>query len=158
MAIVVYDLDGTVIDSSHRVAAKPEHMTFLEYWKAHCQTREMIMGDRLLPLAKSMRATYDAGHTNVICTARVLSMHDYEFLVKHDLRFHHCLSRGGETDNRPDGALKVALLQNFMRAYYGTHSLRGVIMFDDNVKVIEAMTHYGVSIFDATKQNERLIA
>ncbi len=158
MQIVVFDLDGTVIDSSHRHLNKPDGSIDLAHWRANC-TREKIMQDSLLPLAKSMRAMKAAGHHIVICTARVVTEHDMAFIVKNDLPFDGFLSREGENDNRPDGAMKVQLLTEYVQAQ-GYKSIRdaGIIMFDDNLKVIAAISAAGGICINAAKENRRLVA
>lgn len=158
MQIVVFDLDGTVIDSSHRHLSKPDGSIDLAHWRENC-TREMIMKDSLLPLARSMRAMKAAGHHIVICTARVITEHDMAFIVKNDLPFDGFLCREGENDNRPDGSMKVTLLTEYVQAL-GYKSIRdsGLIMFDDNLKVIAAISAAGGMCFNAIKENARLVA
>lgn len=156
--IVVFDLDGTVIDSSHRHLSKPDGSIDLEHWRANC-TYEKIMQDRLLPLARSMRNIYNAGSHVVICTARVLTEHDYAFFVKNKIPFHGILSREGENDHRPDGRLKVELLTEYVQAQgYTCIKDAGIIMFDDNLKVIAALSAEGAICVNATKENARLMA
>ena len=46
----IYDLDHTVIDSSHRAATLPNGSIDLDHWREH-STPELIARDRLLPLA-----------------------------------------------------------------------------------------------------------
>ena len=158
MQIVVFDLDGTVIDSSHRHLSKPDGSIDLDHWRENC-TREKIMQDSLLPLARSMRNMKAAGHHVVVCTARVMSEHDYAFLAHHGLHYDGILSREGENDNRPDGPMKVQLLTEYVQAQ-GFTSIKqsGLIMFDDNLKVIAAISAAGGMCFNAAKENRRLVA
>lgn len=158
MQIVVFDLDGTVIDSSHRHLSKPDGSIDLDHWRENC-TREKIFADRLLPLARSMRRMKEAGHHVVICTARVMSEHDYAFLAHNDLPYDGILSREGENDNRPDGPMKVQLLTEYVQAQ-GFTSIKqsGLIMFDDNLKVIAAISAAGGLCLNAAKENRRLVA
>ena len=72
----IFDLDGTVIDSSHRKLAKPDGSLDLEHWIDNC-TPEKIAADSLLPLVSLMRKNWRGGHTVLVCTARVLSDADY---------------------------------------------------------------------------------
>ena len=67
----IFDLDGTVIDSSHRKATLPDGSLDLDHWIENC-TPEKIAGDSLLPLAGYMRQVYPH-HEVLICTARVMS-------------------------------------------------------------------------------------
>ena len=153
--IVIFDLDGTVIDSSHRHLSKPDGSLDLEHWIENC-TAEKIFADRLLPLARSMRAMWKAGHHIVICTARVMSEHDIAFLENNGLKHHALLSRS-ETDRRRDAEMKACLLNKYLFDL-GFSSIReaNCIMFDDNLSVIEEMRNHGVLCFNAVKENARL--
>ena len=51
--IAVFDLDGTVIDSSNRALINEQGGINLENWRTH--TREQILGDKPKPLIKYMR-------------------------------------------------------------------------------------------------------
>lgn len=155
MQIVVFDLDGTVIDSSHRHLSKADGSIDLAHWRENC-TREKIMQDGLLPLATAMRNMKKAGHHVVVCTARVMSEHDYAYLAHHELEYDGILSREGENDNRADGPMKVELLTEYVKTL-GFTSIRqsGLIMFDDNLKVIAAISAAGGICFNATNCNVR---
>lgn len=155
--IVVFDLDGTVIDSSHRHLSKEDGSLDLEHWIENC-TAEKIFADSLLPLARSMRAMHAAGHHIVINTARVMSEHDVAFLEANGLPFHGLLSRA-EGDRRPDAEMKVCLLNKYLFDL-GFASIReaNCIMFDDNLSVLAEMAKQGVICINATKENGRLVA
>lgn len=162
MAYVIFDLDGTVIDSEHRKAALPDGSLDLAHWLEN-NTPEKIALDGLLPLADQMRRIYAAGHTVIICTARsaetpeIEAAHD-KFFTVNNLPFHVFLSR--EPGNmESDASLKVRLLNNYFIAEGFTCAAdANAIMFDDNLKVISAMLDIGITCFDATKQNRRLAA
>ena len=162
MAYVIFDLDGTVIDSDHRKATLPDGSLDLAHWFEN-NTPEKIARDGLLPLAKSMRMIYAAGHTVIVCTARsietpeIKAAHD-EFFACNDLPFHVFLNR--EPGNmESDASLKSRLLNNyFISQGFTCAADANAIMFDDNLKVISAMLSIGITCFDATKQNRRLAA
>jgi len=158
MAYVIFDLDGTVIDSTHRQNTLPDGSLNLADWLEN-NTHEKIMQDTLLPLAAQMRNIKAAGHTVIICTARSFQIADQEFLASHGLSYDVYLSRGAIGDNRPDGQLKVELLtEYFVSQGFTCAKEANAIMFDDNLKVIAAMLSIGINCFNATKQNERLAA
>jgi hypothetical protein len=158
MAYVIFDLDGTVIDSSHRQNTLPDGSLDLARWIEN-NTYDKIMADSLLPLANQMRNIKAAGHTVIVCTARAFQIADQEFLAANGLEYDAYLSRGAVGDNRPDGQLKVELLTDyFVSQGFTCAADANAIMFDDNLKVIAAMLSIGVTCFDATKQNERLAA
>jgi len=83
--IHIYDLDGTVIDSSHRYRtirdANGTLRIDLDYWRANqCRALE----DSLLPLADQMLAQlHDASMAVFVATARVMGPHDWLFMHKH---------------------------------------------------------------------------
>ena len=104
----IFDLDHTVIDSSHRQLTRPDGSLDLDAWRDNC-TAEMISRDKLLPLANVMRSVFANGHTVIICTARVMSPHDIAFLKANNLRYNALLSRA-DGDDTPDAQLKKALL------------------------------------------------
>lgn len=152
--IVIFDLDGTVICSQHRHLSKPDGSLDLEHWIENC-TAEKIFADKLLPLARSMRRMHKAGHHVVICTARVMSEHDLAYLANNGLPYHGLLSRA-EGDRRPDAEMKVCLLNRYLfEMGYGSIREANCIMFDDNLKVLEAMRQQGVICINATNENAR---
>ena len=155
--IIIFDLDHTVIDSSHRQLTKPDGSLDLEHWLENC-TPEKIMADTLLPLANVMRRYYNEGHTIVVCTAR--SGHckvDKHFLALNDLHYDHWLSRGDSQEG--DAALKTRLLTDWGKAQgLPDDWRRGAMMFDDNLAVIQKMFDDKLMCFNAIKYNRRLAA
>lgn len=155
MTYVIFDLDGTVIDSSHRQNTLPDGSLDLEHWLEN-NTHEKIMGDSLLPLAEHMRLVKAAGHKVIVCTARSPHETNHIFLDKHELLYDVFLSRGSN-DMRGDAELKVQLLEE----YFASEGYKSVadacaIMYDDNLKVIAAMRSIGIICWDAAKTNARL--
>ena len=157
MAYVIFDLDGTVIDSTHRQATKADGSLDLDHWFEN-NTHEKIMADSLLPLAKSMRALMAAGHKIVICTARAVQNADKLFLAINRLPYHALLHR--EIGNmESDASLKIRLLeQYFIGEGFACAADAKPLMFDDNLKVIDAMVSIGIKCYDATIINRRLAA
>ena len=81
--IHVYDLDGVLVDTSHRYRNRPDGSIDLNYWLAN-RTEKKIAKDKLLPLAKQ----YIADNANpeiytVICTARQYHPLDIAFIFSH---------------------------------------------------------------------------
>jgi len=166
--IIIFDLDGTVIDTSHRYRNKPCGAIDLDYWFAN-STPEMIAQDRLLPLADSMRLFYQQGHTIVICTARDFSPLNGvdlgvvygQFLADNGLFHHELLYRnmaGPDHETYSDGDLKIRLLTDYaQRNGHQSIASMGAIMYEDNLHVIEALRDKVIMI-NAIKANERLAA
>ena len=156
MITYIFDLDHTVIDSSHRQHTKPDGSLDLENWKENC-TRNKIMQDKLLPIADIMRHVYNKGHDVIICTARVLSEHDLEFLQKHDLRYNALLSRI-EGDNRKDDIMKRDLLIKHFQARKIPLArwTKTAVFYDDNKAVLQMATDLGIKAFNAIKLNKAM--
>jgi phosphoglycolate phosphatase-like HAD superfamily hydrolase len=152
MKITIFDLDHTVIDSSHRQLTREDGSLDLEHWIENC-THQKVMADSLLPLANEMRARYAKGEKIIICTARVMSRADYLFLRVNNLPFDYCLSRpkGCRTT---DAELKHSQLTRLF-ARVGVKA-RNVEMFDDNEGVLAVMSQAGVKCHDAKKLNKKL--
>ena len=80
----IYDLDHTVIDSTHRAATLPNGSLDLAHWREH-STPELIAKDKLLPLAGHWKIQRARGAEIVVCTARVMGDADYQYLADHGL-------------------------------------------------------------------------
>lgn len=136
----IFDLDGTVIDSSHRHVAKADGSFCLDGWRQNC-TPEKIMRDRLLPLAKVWREAWSAGNLVVVCTARVMQQADFDFLNFHGLFFDRVLSRMGERDMRPDAELKHWHLSSINVNW----KLVSNVFYEDNDSVREVVSEMGIN-------------
>ena len=150
----IFDLDHTVIDSSHRQLTKADGSLDLTHWRENC-THEKIMGDTLLPLARTMQDAINNGQNVIICTARVLGRSDIIFLAKHGLLASVILSRP-EGDNTSDAALKTRLLKQHCQTVGITWArfTRSAYMFDDNVNVLAEMKSHGITALNAIKINQ----
>ena len=124
--IHVFDLDDTVLDSSHRRLVTDDHEAFIRDWKTH--TARQILKDKPLPLARFMRMLISQGESVWILTAREMGLADYRLLENHGIRARTILSREAH-DNRPDSVFKVAKIRPLL-------NLKGVrdckIMFYDD--------------------------
>ena len=154
----IFDLDHTVIDSSHRQLTKADGSLDLTHWRENC-THEKIMGDTLLPLARTMQDAINNGQNVIICTARVLGRSDIIFLAKHGLLASVILSRP-EGDNTPDAELKTRLLKQHCQTVGITWArfTRSAYMFDDNVNVLAEMKSHGITALNAIKINQSKVA
>ena len=152
----IFDLDGTVIDSSHRYTALPNGDIDLAAWIRNSNP-ENTAKDSLLPSIRTMRADYRAGCTVIVCTSRVLSDHDYEFFMEKDIPYHVML-------DRPLGCtLPCALLKEFqLRLYAHNKGISWVrfcetsMFFEDNQTVIDKMKDIGMPIIEAPLWNKQL--
>ena len=154
----IFDLDHTVIDSSHRQLTNADGSLDLAHWRENC-THEKIMADSLLPLARTMRDAINNGQNVIICTARVLGRSDIIFLAKHGLLASVILSRP-EGDTTGDAALKTRLLKQHCQTVGITWArfTRSAYMFDDNVNVLAEMKSHGITALNAIKINQSKVA
>lgn len=155
----IFDLDHTVIDSSHRQLTKADGSLDLAHWRENC-THEKIMADTLLPLAEVLREALKNPRQNVIiCTARVLGRSDISFLAKHGLLASVILSRS-EGDTTPDAKLKTRLLKQHCRMMGITWArfCRSAFVFDDNANVLAEMKSHGMHTINAIKVNSKKVA
>ena len=152
----IWDLDGTVIDSSHRYSTLENGDIDLPKWIAD-NTRENIEQDQLLPLARLMRSNYRQGDIVIICTARVLGVWDHVFLADHGIKAQFILSRA-LGDNRGDAEMKRDLL---LRHFHGlkipvARWTRSAVFYDDNQSVLDMADRLGIITRNAIKLNKQL--
>ena len=90
--IRIYDLDGTIIDSSHRARHDENGKLDLDHWKAN-NTKENIFKDDLLPMYWQLVADYKNGDHIILCTAREMGKWDYEYLHSMGIYYDYIKSR-----------------------------------------------------------------
>jgi len=110
--IHIYDMDGTIVDSSHRYRINPETGKIdLQYWLDNC-TPDMIAKDSLLPLADQYKKHCANPEIYVIiATARVIEAADYNFIVQNLGLPNKIVSRDGRNDTRKGAHMKIAGLR-----------------------------------------------
>lgn len=170
MAVIVFDLDMTVIDSSHRHVSKPDGSLDLANWFQNCHK---VVDDTLLPLAAAVRRLYDAGHHIVLCTARCMQDADWQWMGRHaeQLPHHAFYSRQGHFvtkdspnyadsfygfigDARSDELIKLEQITDFVQSIgYDNIAQANVIIFEDNLKTIAAFEKAGALGVDANWAN-----
>jgi hypothetical protein len=152
----IWDLDGTVIDSSHRYSTLPNGDIDLPQWIAD-NTRENIEQDKLLPLARLMRSNYRQGDIVIICTARVLGVWDHVFLADHGIKAQFILSRA-LGDNRGDAEMKrqklLALFADLKIPF--ARWTRNATFYDDNQGVLDMAEKLGIRTRNAVQLNLKL--
>lgn len=155
--MIIFDLDHTVIDSSHRQSTLPCGSLDLANWIEN-NTPENIAKDTLLPLANLWKKAKNKGQTVGVCTARVLQDADYKFLADNGLQADFILSRP-MGDNSGDGTLKTRLLAEFADKNGITLNtlVNGIKAFyDDNKIVLSALEKLGVPCHNAIELNKLL--
>ena len=155
--MIIFDLDHTVIDSSHRQSTLPCGSLDLAHWIEN-NTPEKIAKDKLLPLANYWKWSKAQGETIGVCTARVLQDADYQFLADNGLEYDFILSRP-LGDNSGDGELKKRLLDEHAQSVGDTLenlSTRIKAFYDDNQKVLKTLASLNIACYNALELNKRL--
>ena len=152
----IFDLDHTVVDSSHRQLTSVDGSLDLQNWIANC-TKEKILADKVLPIADIKRSAYNRGDNVIICTARVLSVWDHVFLADNNLRSHAILSRA-KGDDRLDHEMKRDLLLKHFKSLKipVARWTRNAVFYDDNQGVLDMANKLGIITRDAVKLNKQL--
>lgn len=151
----IFDLDGTIIDSSHRKATLPDGSLDLDHWIENC-TPEKIAADTLLPIADYMKRIFPH-HEVLICTARVMGEADYDFLFDNGILADTILSR--PANNRlPDAYLKEMLLRDHAsrRGITWETFTKHTAIIDDNQSVLSVLGGIGIKAIDANLFNDSL--
>ena len=148
--VIAVDLDGTVIDSSHRARFLPNGDFDLPFWVKN-STAEMINKDKLLPVAHVVKEFMKTGFTVIGVTARIMEEADFQFLKKHDLNFELVLHR--EDSLELDSLLKSKRLQE----YFKKSNKLPFIAIDDSQANLEVFDRFGFRTFHAKYLNTKLL-
>ena len=127
-SICIYDLDGTVIDSSHRATHDEQGNIDLANWKAK-STKDFIFQDSLMPLYAQLQEDYKNGNMVILCTARELGKWDLEYIHMHNIYYDRVISR-------PKGSMEIdyKLKKNQLRYLFTLpqYKEKEKIFYDDN--------------------------
>ena len=138
--IAVFDLDGTVIDSSHRALTNENGGINIENWRTH--TREQILNDSELPLISYMRDCIKNPSVRVwVCTSRNLSRADYDLLDNLGIRGADIILSRDKNDNREDVPYKIAKIRGKLNL--PSVRKRERVFFDDRADIRQAMARLG---------------
>ena len=148
--IKIYDLDGTIIDSSHRAVANADGSINLDKWRENC-TKENIFRDELLPMYWQLVNDYKNGDIIVICTARVLNEYDLEFIHSMGIYYDYIISR-------PVGVTTIddVLKWNQCKHFFNFKQFKNLkkILYDDNVKTLARFFSKGCEVVNAKEWNK----
>ena len=158
----IFDLDGTTIDSFHRVkpCLKSDGDLDLQKYRDHACTHDQIQKDTLLPLAAYMQDLIQAGKPVVICTARKMQKSDYVFLRQNKLKPSFICSRdqlfkrfnsdhARQIFHMKDADYKRHWLQ-YLQTMYPLHNM---VIYDDHAGVLEMAQQFGITALDAKALN-----
>lgn len=138
--IKIYDLDGTLIDSSHRYRTDETGKRIdLDYWRKN-ETPEKIMQDKFLALKSWLDIDLKRRDTYVIfATARACIKGDtnYQFLQKHGIMPDKFIHRQGATDSRGGAALKISGIKPILNLAQFKHAT--IHIFEDNINYLYDM-------------------
>jgi hypothetical protein len=151
--LLIFDLDGTAINSTHRQNTLPDGSLDLEKWQEN-NTPEKIAQDTLLPLGETWKNLVSSKKIAII-TARVLGVADYKFLKDNNLRYDFIYSRKAG-NVMPDAALKrLALYKLAKDMGKSMQWLRKfAVFYDDNISVLCMVTRLGIANVDAIPYNQ----
>ena len=147
----IFDLDGTVIDSSHRQGDGS-----LDYWRAH-NTPSNIAADSCLPLFDQMLDAINDNLDVIICTSRVMGTYDFQWLDANgiDSALGIPVLCRDSNDNRHCGFFKLALLHDYAKSLGMTWARfrRTSMMFDDSRDVQNTLRSVGLRVIDPLNYN-----
>ena len=146
----IFDLDGTVIDSSHRLGDS------LDDWR-RMNTPANVAKDKPLPLLDQMRDAIADDLDVIICTSRVMSGRDFRWLDDHGIRGVTILCRDAN-DDRNCGFFKLSILHDYARSLGMTWARfrRTSIMFDDSYSVQVTLRSCGLRVIDPVNYNQNI--
>ena len=144
----IFDLDGTVIDSTHRQGDGS-----LDDWH-RLNTAKNVALDSPLPLLDQMRDAIADDLDVIVCTSRVMAGRDFRWLDDHGIRGIDVLCRA-PSDNRTCGFFKLNLLKNYADSIGWTWArfCQGSIMFDDDIGVQNTLKSVGLRVIDPVNYN-----
>lgn len=168
----IWDLDGTVINSFHRVqpclCPTTGNLDLQKYLKQAC-SHELVMQDTLLPLVETMRRCFNEANTvNVIVTARTMSKSDYVFLRQNGLRGRNgqnvrVMSRDSLAKYFPHHEVKSIYSSrdaDYKRRYFelllAEYPGAEFTVYDDHKGVLAVAASMGFRVLDAEMVNDIL--
>lgn len=135
--IAIYDMDGTIVDSSHRyrtiVDSHGERID-LDYWR---ENQYRAMDDTLLPMIEQYWADLaDENCYVIIATARVMNAPDWQFVKEILGEPDYFISRN-EGDNQSGKTLKI----NGLAKFFNLKNFKNAdaVFYEDNVSYLKAV-------------------
>jgi len=138
--LAIYDMDGTIVCSSHRYRSKNNRID-LQYWRDNC-TAEKIAQDSVLPHHRQYVKDLQCKNTKVIiATARSMIKGDANFdFIKYRLgQPDHIVHRLGDDDHRKGVDLKnTGIIKNLT----SLDSFGTITIYEDNLEYLQGMTEF----------------
>ena len=135
--VAIYDMDGTIVDSSHRyrtIVDENGERIDLDYWR---ENEYRAMDDGLLPMAKQYKIDLlDPECYVIIATARVMNEPDWQFVREILGEPDYFISRPKDSDIsgktlKINGLAKFFNLLNFKNAEF--------VFYEDNIHYLKAV-------------------
>lgn len=143
--LVVFDIDGTLADTSKRIHYVKPEVGEKKNWPAFFKEAE---NDDLIPHVANLTHFYDdAGYRVILCTGRPANLRSdtVHWLDHHGVRWHSLLMRL-TTDRGPDYEVKGATLQEFLTS--NDLELSQVeAVYEDRLPVAEMWRKMGLNVF-----------
>lgn len=137
MKVAIYDMDGTIVDSSHRyrtIVKDGIEKIDLQYWR---DNEYRAMEDGLLPLAQQyMQDLQDTNTYVIIATARIVRERDMQFIREILGEPDYLISRKPD-DNRSGAVLKIKGLQRLFNL--NQFRLADAVFYEDNIQYLKAV-------------------
>lgn len=134
--LAIYDMDGTIVDSTHRYKTKMENgveKIDLQFWR---DNEYRAYDDSLLPMAEQYKADLADNECYVIiATARIIRDADMRFIQDKLGMPDYIISRKGDNDNRSGGELKVKGLQRFFNLKNFKNAV--AVFYEDNTAYLK---------------------
>jgi FMN phosphatase YigB (HAD superfamily) len=145
MSVVVFDIDGTIADNSHR---QVHLMGDKKDWKSYNAT---MADDGLISDVARLLIELSEQHLIILCTARedVYRSVTWTWLENNGLSdYIHDLWMREEKDYRSDAVVKVELLNDII-GNYG----KPWLWFDDRQQVVDAIRAEGIRVMQVAPGN-----
>ena len=142
MEIKIYDMDGTIVDSTHRYKTMPCGKKIdLQFWRDNVHLAEK---DSLLPLAEQYQK--DIQNPNcyvIIATARIIREPDMRF-IQNVLGMPDYIISRKENDNQSGASLKIKGLQKFFNLKQFKKA--SAVFFEDNISYLKSVCdHFNIN-------------
>jgi hydroxymethylpyrimidine pyrophosphatase-like HAD family hydrolase len=135
--VAVYDMDGTIVDSSHRyrtITDENGERIDLDFWR---ENEYKAMQDGLLPMYEQYRADLaDENCYVIIATARVMNDPDWQFVKEILGEPDYFISRKSG-DTQSGKTLKINGLAKFFNLV--TFKNADFVFYEDNVSYLKAV-------------------
>ena len=127
----IFDMDGTIVDSSHRYRTGPCGTRIdLEFWIAN---EHKVLEDSLLPMIDRYRELLeDPSAYVVIATARLWCDLTAEFVRMHNIEPQAKIARLNRQDIRGGAALKITGIKKLLNLKQ-FHNLQEIHVYEDNI-------------------------